>query len=309
MRKSVLQWLDGNPPLHELMERYPSEWELVGRELVSAMEDGRAETLNEFARRARGEWDLWRGRIRASRANPKTLDSALPVLIRSRMALLALDRCYWAASTGVATGKVRFGLLNGMIVQRLLFSRHLTRKPASLAWFRLCWPLITQRRILMPLVQPRGIYCFYSGKLIHELCNLIAGRSCLEIAAGDGTLSRFLGEAGHEVRATDDQSWTRAITYPSAVEKLDARRALQMYSPRAVLCSWPPPGNDFERHVFATRSVELYVVIGSRYRFASGNWDAYASQDAFEWAVEPRLSRHVLPPELDSAVLVFRRKV
>jgi PAS domain S-box-containing protein len=34
-------------------------------------------------------------------------------------------------------------------------------------------------------------------------------------------------------------------------------------------CSWPPPGNTFEKAVFETPSVERYVVIGSRHRFAA----------------------------------------
>ena len=28
--KATLRWLNGNPPLQELMDRYPSEWEEAG---------------------------------------------------------------------------------------------------------------------------------------------------------------------------------------------------------------------------------------------------------------------------------------
>ena len=75
-----------------------------------------------------------------------------------------------------------------------------------------------------------------------------------------------------------------------------------------MICSWPPAGNGFERTVFDTPSVQLYVVIGSRHRFATGGWDAYESQTAFELGEERDLSRLVLPPELDAAVYVFRRR-
>jgi hypothetical protein len=92
------------------------------------------------------------------------------------------------------------------------------------------------------------------------------------------------------------------------VEKLDARKALLKFQPETVICSWPPPGNLFERHVFTAPSVSLYVVIGSRYKFASGNWEAYSAQTAFEWGEDRRLDKLVVPPELDSAVFVFRRK-
>ena len=307
--KVELNWLNGNPSLDELMERYPAEWEITGRDLVSILEDGRAQKLSDYALKAKSELEVWKNRIRKSGGNPKSIESALPRLIRNRMALLALDKCYLAAAVGATTGKIRFNLINGYLVQKLLFSRHLTRKPASLAWFRFWWPFVSQKRILMPLVQPRGIYCFYTRSFIKELAILIGSRSCLEIGAGDGTLSGFLRDAGVRIRATDDHSWSHTIHYSEMVEKLDARQALQRYRPEAVVCSWPPSGNDFERHVFTTRSVEFYAVIGSRYRFASGNWDAYATQGSFDWGVDQQLGKCILPPELDSAVLIFRRRV
>jgi hypothetical protein len=190
----------------------------------------------------------------------------------------------------------------------LLFSHNLTRKPASLRWFRLGWRFVSQKRILMPLVQPKGIFCFYSKELIHELCHLIGDRHCLEIAAGDGTLTRFLKDKGIRIQATDDYSWSHTIEFPESVERLSAKQALEKYQPRAVICSWPPPGNSFEQRVFSLRSVEIYIVIGSRYRFAGGNWDAYEAQDNFEWSIDPKMSSLIIPTELESAVLIFRRK-
>ena len=253
-------------------------------------------------------WRLWTRRIEKSGQNPQVIVDALPHLIKSRMLLQGLEKCYLAAASGKASGKIRFNLINGLIIQRLLFRKGLERKPVSLGWFKFWWPLISQKRFLMPLVQSRGIYCFYSTALIEALAELIHRRSCLEIAAGDGTLAALLTEAGVPVTATDDFSWTHAIQYPDRVEKLGARQALEKYQPQVVLCSWPPPGNPFEKEVFSTPSVELYVVIGSRYRFAGGNWEAYTGQQRFEWQADPRLSGFVLPPELESSVLVFHKK-
>lgn len=136
---------------------------------------------------------------------------------------------------------------------------------------------------------------------------MIGTRSCLEIGAGDGTLSRFLSEAGVRVAATDNYSWDHAIPYPATVERADANEALGKYQPQAVICSWPPPGNHFEQHVFSNKSVELYIVIGSRYKFASGDWEAYCTQREFVWRMDQRLSGYVIPPELESGVLVFSR--
>jgi hypothetical protein len=301
-------WLNRGPRLQELMERYPEVWKEAGQELVSALEDGQAQKLNTLASQAKAAVDLWHHKIQRSRQNSKVIETAIPVIVRSRMFLLALEKCYQAAATGQASGKIRFHLVNGLIIQKLLFSSHLTRKPVSLGWFRFWWRFIGQKRLLMPLVQPKGIYCFYSGRLIRELARLIAGRSCLEIAAGDGTLARFLSAEGVRITATDDYSWKHAITYPDEVQPLDARQALDKFEPQVVLCSWPPAANRFERLVFAAKKVELYIVIGSRYRFASGNWGDYTSQVRFEMTPDPDLSRYVLPPELESLVLRFHRK-
>ncbi|MFQ5773360.1 MAG: hypothetical protein ACE5GS_02470, partial [Kiloniellaceae bacterium] len=84
---------------------------------------------------------------------------------------------------------------------------------------------------------------------------------------------------------------------------------LGVYAPEVVICSWPPAGNDFECRVFKTRSVQMYIVIGSRHRFAAGNWNDYRRQSAFTCEEEEGLSRMVLPPELGSVVYIFRRKI
>jgi hypothetical protein len=224
------------------------------------------------------------------------------------MARLAAERTLLAAATGQSDGTVRLGRWSGTLIQALFFGRGLERRPVPLRAFRWVWPLVTQRRLLMPLVQPRGIYCFYSLELVKALAALVGERPALEIAAGDGTLSRFLAARGVAVTATDDQSWSHAVQYPADVERLDAAAALQRHRPRAVLCSFPPPGNAFERRVFTSPGVDLYVVVTTRHRFAAGDWNAYEAQTAFDWAVDERLSALVLPPELDPAVLVFRRR-
>jgi hypothetical protein len=213
-----------------------------------------------------------------------------------------------AADTGVKSGKLRFNLFNGFIAQKLLFARALERKPVSLFWFRLLWPLVWQKKRLMPLVQPRGIYCFYSRELIKALAGMVAGRSCLEIGAGDGTLAKFLKAQGVQLTATDTHGWNTAVQYPEWVVKLGAREALAACKPEVVICSWPPAQNDFERDVFNTPGVQMYIVIGSRHQFAFGNWKDYLQQKEFELQEDKALGKMVLPPELESAVYVFRRK-
>ena len=293
--------------LEALMARHPAEWRAVGEALVAATAAG-PEAVEAFVRQARDAAAPWRRRVEQSHANPEVVEAALPRLAAARMARLAAERTLLAAATGQAAGTVRLGRWSGTLIQALFFGRGLARRPVPMRAFRFTWPLVTQKRLLMPLVQPRGIYCFYSLELVKALARLIGDGPALEIAAGDGTLSRFLAAQGVAVRATDDQSWSHAVSYPADVERLDAVAALRRHAPRAVLCSFPPPGNAFERRVFATPSVERYVVVTTRHRFAAGDWAAYEAQAAFEWAEDRALSALVLPPELEPAVLVFRRR-
>ena len=303
-----LMWISRDDRLEELVDRYPAVWKQAGEEITAVAQSGGAAQVNNHALKAKALVEGWQSRIAKSKNDPRVIKSALPWIAKGRMWLLTLDKCYLAAAAGKTTGKVRFNLINGWLIQKLLFKRHLTRKPASLSLCKLLWPLITQRKLLLPLLQDKGIYCFYSKQLISELRHMIAGRSCLEIAAGDGTLSQFLNDTGATVQTTDDHSWSHAISFPESVEKLTARRALMKYQPRVVICSWPPYNNNFERHVFATKSVELYIAIGSRFKYVSGNWDVYTSQQSFEWCEDERLTGMVLPPESGNAVLVFRRR-
>jgi hypothetical protein len=293
--------------LDALIERFPDEWQRVGQAMVDATATKRPEAIEAFVRSAQEAAAPYRQRVDRSRKNPQVLATALPHLVRSRMAFLAARQAVQAAALG-GSGRHRFTLWNGTLIQRLFFAHGLVRKPVSMRAFRWLWPLVTQKRLLMPLVNPKGIYAFYSHKLVLALAELIGKRRALEVAAGDGCLSRFLTEAGVTIAATDDHSWSHAITYPDSVERLDAEAALERYRPAVVVCSFPPPGNRFETAVLATPSVETYVVVTTRHRFAAGNWDAYQAQAGFEMTEDVALSRSILPPEIDPALLLFRRK-
>jgi hypothetical protein len=306
--------------LDALKERYPEDWTLTGQALVAALEARHADGAAQFLARARAEAAPWQARLRKSGGDPRVAERALRSLVRDRMARLAVKEAVDGALAALAGGpsgapptSLRFGRWSGSLVQALFFRRGLQRKPVSLRWFRALWPLVTQKAALMPLVEPHGIYCFYSRPLIAGLRRLIdevtdeAG-SALEIAAGDGTLSRFLRAAGAEIHATDDQSWSHRIAFPADVARLDAESALEHHSPRVVICSWPPPGNGFERRVFRIASVRRYVVLTTRHRFAAGDWSAYDDAPGFDRRVDDRLSPLILPPHIDPQVLIFDRR-
>jgi hypothetical protein len=298
----IVSWLQSRPSAQELRAAFPGEWETMERELATAIAERDPSRLHRLlnARHA--------GSDKKATLSKREKVALAQAAVRQRMAALAIENYSLAIGAGQTSGKIRFNLFNGMLAQKLLFKTKFERKPVSLLWFRLLWPLVWQKRYLMPLVERRGIYCFYSRQFVARLTDLIAGRSCLEIGAGDGTLARFLEESGVTVTATDDYSWSDRIRYPDTVLRMDARSALRQQAPKVVLCSWPPAQNTFEREVFRTASVELYVVVLSRHRFASGNWADYEAQSDFLLAHRPDLSRLLLPPELGSAVLVFRRQ-
>ncbi len=300
---AIFQWLRSKPDLAALREAYPELWLEVERELGVALAERSHERLHQLLSPA--EASAPAGKHRHARRDQVLRARAA---VKQRMTALAVERHSLAIVTGKVGGKVRFNLVNGWIAQHLLFARGFERKPASLFWFRLLWPLVWQKRFLMPLVERKGIYCFYSGALMDRIHELIGSRPALEIAAGDGTLTRFLQARGVEMSASDDHSWPDRIDYPASVARLDAGAALRQGAPRVVICSWPPARNTFEREVFRTASVELYIVIVSRHRFASGNWADYDSQQQFEMEQSEALSRLVLPPELGCVVLLFTRK-
>lgn len=247
-------------------------------------------------------------KISKSRGREKTLNTFLPDIIKSRIAINLLEQANLAIQTKQSSGRVRFNLWDGKILQKLLFKEDLERKPVSMKKFKLIWPFIIKKNILMPLVNDKGIYCFYSKELIKEFKSLIGESKCLEIASGDGTLTKFLSEEGIDCTATDNYSWEHYIKYSNQVKRLDAKSVLEQYKTDTVICSWPPPENNFEKHVFSSNHVNLYIVIGTKNHLHSCNHKLYKEQDSFIMEFSEKLSKLILPPSDDNAVYIFRRK-
>lgn len=226
-------------------------------------------------------------RIKKNGVNQKTVNAFLPDIIKARIAIYMLEQLDLAIPSRKYSGAVGFNLWDGFILQKLLFTKGFERKPVSLLCFKLLWPFIINKKILISLVNKKGIYCFYSKTLLHEISNLVGNTKCLEIGARDGILTNFLKGMGVNCDATDD---------------------LNKYKPDTVICSWPPLGNAFEKDIFATESVKLYIVIGTKNSSISGNHDTYQQQNGFTMEYSQRLSSLVLPPSKDNAVYIFRRK-
>lgn len=107
----------------------------------------------------------------------------------------------------------------------------------------------------------------------------VKARSVLEVAAGDGFLSRCLQKARPQLRviATDNHSWTKASARsspqdahefrgvvfagirPDDVEKIGAVAAVKREQPDVVIVSWAPPGTLVERVIRAPSRLVLDI--------------------------------------------------
>lgn len=291
-----------------LLQQHPEYQAEVLRELSSMKGSRDLKRVQAMMNKYTSSAKLAGSLICKSGFNEKTVNTFLPNIIKARIALYMLEQINIVASSQSSATNVRFNIWDGMLLQKLLFSKGFERKPVSLGLFKVCWKLVMNKKILMPLVNQKGIYCFYSKALIRELIRLIGDKKCVEIAAGDGTLTRFLNDAHTDCKATDDYSWEHYITYPDFVEKADAKAALFKYAPEVVLCSWPVPQNTYEKHVFKTSSVKLYIVIGTRNPAFTGDFGAYNEAEQFTMELNERLSSLILPPSNENAVYIFRRK-
>lgn len=296
----VAAWLRSGPSLQELRDAFPQEWAQVERRVARLVSEGDDAALRAYLTQAAVPAQGGRGHARKQA-------EVVADAVRRHMTLEAVRQAAVRAETGVEGERLRLGLVSGWVLQRLLFDgTGLRRKAVSWPAFRLVWPLVPQRRRLMALVRPRGIYCFYARPLVRALDEIIGDRSCLEIAAGDGTLARLLADEGVEITATDDHSWEGQVDFDGSVLREDAATALRTRRPAVVLCAWPPPANTFERKVFTTATVDTYVVLTTTDEANAGDWATYRSQTAFELTEDERLGRYLLPH--GGRVLVFRRR-
>jgi hypothetical protein len=304
-QKELALILGNDCKISDLVKSYPDIWKSVNEELKELLAANKPELFNDYMIKIKKENDMWTDKIRK---NPSSIDTACNHLIKSKMAFMSLEKIFMLAATKSQTGNIKFNFMNGYILQKLLFYHDFVRKPASLFWFNFFWRFNSQKNFLMPLVNKKGIYCFYSSSLIGKLAKIIGKKRCIEIACGDGSLASMLMKKGVDIKASDDHSWNRQIEYPDIVENLDAKRSLEKYSPEVVLCSWSPPNNNFEKHIFTTKSVETYIFIGSSYEYGSGNWAVFKEQKDFDYRIDENLSKMVLPDDGGNIVMIFNRK-
>jgi hypothetical protein len=128
------------------------------------------------------------------------------------------------------------------------------------------------------------IFEFFNQEHIQALGGYLAGRAhvlgatheepvtILEVGAGTGRLSHFLGEVlvsrsvAARIVATDASPKKEQNPYGLEayfpVEPMDVEDAVQFYEPGIVLSSWMPYGEDWTPAIRAVPSVQEYVLMG-----------------------------------------------
>ncbi len=292
-----------NPEIENLKSQFPTIWQSVRAEVPQLF---RNSTPAEIAQHAHA---LKKSEIELRNAAAQKQISRQAALTRHaeiRLRLYAMQQ-FLNEVVARASG-TKLNKRDEQIAQRLFFTKNHSRRSVSATWFGLFWKMISDKAGVIQQLKSRGIYCVYSQQFGNAISKIVGKRSCVEIGAGDGTLTLLLEEHGLRIPATDDYSWQHVVRYPDWVERLDAKATLSKYQPQVVICSWPPPGNDFEPLIFDYPSVETYIVIGSKHDYASGNRRTYLEQSAFDMRTATELSRLVFPMEFDHEVLIFNRR-
>ena len=308
--EKMRQAFNKNLPLESLVAMFPSEWQEVDQLLNSVLSTDDPNNVSSFMVKTKQSMTYWQEHLRTGNGQSAALAQALPPLIRGRMTFAAMsDRLHGMLAAQDRSARPGLSRYNQFLADKVLRFGMVRSVPASAFWLRLCWRLVTQKGTLISQLKRAGTYCVFTDEFITGLAALMGAKPIIEIGAGDGTLGRFLEKRGVNITSTDDQSWGHQIKFGKNVAKLSAKAALDHYQPTQVLCSWPPPNNTFEGAVFATNSVATYVVIGSRHSFATSNREAYLeAKKCFDIEESPDLARCLFPPELDSEVLIFRRR-
>ncbi|MBI5185587.1 MAG: hypothetical protein HZA01_07660 [Nitrospinae bacterium] len=287
-------------------QNFQKEWKHADSRALDLMKSMPPDKLAEAIKNMEQALNQKRNILKSGNQSPKAMKKILLGAVDDRLLLYQIHSKLKTLVKHISAKKI--SKLDLWIAHKLFFNRYSVRRCPRLGIAKLIWRIIKNKGAVANLLQEHGIYCVYTREFISGLVRLLKpyGR-ILEVAAGDGALSSELGMAGVKVHATDNKNWDKNIRYPDRVEDLDASAALKVDGPQAVLCSWPPSGNAFEKDIFETPSVELYIAIVSRHEYAAGYFAAYKEQSTFSMEEDADLSGVLFPPEPQHRVLIFRR--
>lgn len=287
-------------------QNFQKEWKRADSRALDLMKSMPPDKLAEAIRNMEQALNQKRNILKSGNKSPKEMKKILLSAVEDRLLLCQIHSKLKTLVKHISARKT--SKLDLWIAHKLFFNRYSGRRCPRLGIAKLVWRGIKNKGAVANLLQEHGIYCVYTREFISGLIRLLKPYGkILEVAAGDGALGGELGMAGIKVHVTDNKSWDKNIRYPGRVEERDASDALKIHGPQAVLCSWPPSGNAFEKDIFETPAVELYIAIVSRHEYAAGNFAAYKEQSTFSMEEDADLSAYLFPPEAQHRVLIFRR--
>lgn len=295
--------------LAELSSHEPDLWRQVMKNLRGAVEHKKFDQLAEMAQKSQALLARW------SAAGGSPLAETQHVkqdLIKARMTVLAVEQ-FIAAFTG--------STIKPTIFDRLLLNfRILPQLEKGNLWdlkqFDQIWSKLKGQGAAASIIQNAGFWSIPTREVTQGIRDYAQGQEILEIGAGRGLYIAALSQVGASVTGVDDCSWEPAKNKikrcADKIQQKSATESLAELNPKVVLSVWPPPGNTFEREIFATKSVHLYMAIVSKHRFASGNWRDYQAQESaprgFSCVTNESMNKLLRPIEAEQQILIFRRK-
>lgn len=85
-----------------------------------------------------------------------------------------------------------------------------------------------------------GMWAIVEKLWVRELSKWIGNRSCLEVMAGAGWLSKALSEENIDIDATDNYLWQKDVNRVFTVKNRSALEAVKDSQHDILIISWPP---------------------------------------------------------------------
>ncbi len=89
----------------------------------------------------------------------------------------------------------------------------------------------------------QGMWAIVEKQWVLNLAKWIDNRSCLEVMAGAGWLSKALSEENIAIDATDNYHWQKNIKRVYPVQNISALDAARISQHDILIISWPPYGS------------------------------------------------------------------
>ena len=291
--------------LQDLVESFPDVWKDVMGTIRGYAETNRLDQIGVLAQSAAKSLSRWNT---AAGTPIGETPHAKNEIIRARMTILAAKQ--FTAAFDAPSAKISWRdrwVIQARIIRKLERGHIFERGEFDRHWLKL-----KDKYTACRSVQSAGFWFVPTQEFCSRIADLAAGRPILELGSGRGLLVAGLAQRGLVVTGVDDESWAGARTKIKKTAALisckSAQDALKDSKPEVVISAWPPPGNLFEAAIFKTKSVNLYLAVVSRHRFASGNWDSYKRQNDFDCVSIEAANQDLRPIEAEQQLLIFRRK-